>query len=124
MQNIKKLKISNKMQPREYSRDGGLDDILHNGSIWQNPNDNRNVPYLNRNALKRNLNLNWIENDWNEIYRFVAVSNLLHSLSNMTGFPFGEICLYHPPSIFPISFNGSEIRIYFLLSSAFISQLT
>lgn len=49
------------------------------GSVWQNRNGNRNVPYLNRNGSKRNLNLNWTDNDWNEIYRFAAVRNSLHS---------------------------------------------
>ena len=68
MQNITEIKFPNKIQPREYSRGGGIDDILHTGSVWQNRNGNRNVPYLNRNGSKRNLNLNWIENDWNDIY--------------------------------------------------------
>jgi len=36
-------------------------------------NGNRNVAYLNRNDSKRNLNLNWFDNDWNANYRFLAV---------------------------------------------------
>jgi hypothetical protein len=36
-------------------------------------NGNRNVAYLNRNDSKRKLNLNWFDNDWNDICRFPAV---------------------------------------------------
>lgn len=36
-------------------------------------NGNRNVPYLNKDGSKRNLNLNWFDNDWNSNYRFLAV---------------------------------------------------
>ena len=36
-------------------------------------NGNRNVPYLNRNDAKRNLNLNWWGGDWYGNYRFLAV---------------------------------------------------
>jgi hypothetical protein len=61
------------------SKGSGLDGMAYIGSVWQNRNGNRNVPYLNRNDSKRNLNLNWIDNDWNEIYRFAAVRNSLHS---------------------------------------------
>lgn len=46
------------------------------GSVWRNPNGNRNVPYLNWNGNERNLNLNWFENDWNEYWRFATVRNL------------------------------------------------
>lgn len=45
--------------------------------VWQNPDGNRNVPYLNRNDSNRKLNLNWIDNDWNDICRFAAVRNWL-----------------------------------------------
>jgi len=48
------------------------------GSVWQNPSGNRNVPYLNWDDSKRNLNLNWLENDWNENYRFVALRKSLY----------------------------------------------
>ncbi len=52
-----------------------MDGTLHNngGSVWRNLNGNRNVAYLDRNDAKRNLNLNWYENDWNDICRFAAV---------------------------------------------------
>jgi len=52
-----------------------MDGTLHNngGSVWRNPNGNRNVACLDRNDAKRNLNLNWCENDWNDICRFAAV---------------------------------------------------
>jgi len=47
------------------------------GSVWQNPDSNRHVPYLNWNSDERNLNLNWFENDWNENWRFAAVRKSL-----------------------------------------------
>lgn len=51
---------------------GGTDGASHEGSVAK-VNGNRNVPYLNRNDSKRNLNLNWFDNDWNSDYRFLAV---------------------------------------------------
>lgn len=57
---------------------GGMDDILYIGSVG-NVNGNRNVAYLDHNDRKRNLNLNWFDNDWNDSYRFLAVRNYFHS---------------------------------------------
>lgn len=54
-----------------------MDDILYIGSVWQNRDGNRNVPYLNRDGTKRNLNLNWNDNDWDAIFRFLVVRNSL-----------------------------------------------
>ena len=122
MQNIREFKIPNKIQSRENSKDGGIDDILYIGSVWQNPNGNRNVPYLNRNGSERNLNLNWIESDWNVLCRFAAVRNSLYSPPK-AGF-YLLICLFQPPSILPISISFSESSINFLLSNAFISHAT
>ena len=51
---------------------GGSDGAPHKGSVAK-VNSNRNVPYLNRNDSKRNLNLNWWNNDWSPDYRFLAV---------------------------------------------------
>lgn len=50
----------------------GIDDPSRKGSVWRNFNGNRNVPYLWNDADKRNLNLNWYDNDWNDNYRFLA----------------------------------------------------
>ena len=83
-----------------------------NCSVWQNPNGNRNVPYLNNWNDKRNLNLNWYDNDWNDNYRFLAVRKTDHLVS----------CLIHPPINFPISIRRMEIAAYFLASRTFISQ--
>ena len=41
-------------------------------------NGNRNVAYLWNDGNGRNLNLNWIDNDWNDDYRFLAVRKSLH----------------------------------------------
>ena len=59
-----------------YSRGSGRGDILHI-SAWVGRSGNRNVAYLNRNGSKRNLNLNWYDNDWNDNCRFLAVGNSL-----------------------------------------------
>lgn len=51
---------------------GGADGASHKGSVAK-VNGNRNVPYLNEDDSKRNLNLNWWNDDWNPDYRFLAV---------------------------------------------------
>lgn len=81
------LKIPSKIQLGEYSvfikynsTGGAIEDILRiydGGSVWQNPNGNRNVGYLYYNDGQRKLNLNWIDNDWNDNYRFAAVRQFL-----------------------------------------------
>ena len=122
MQEIREFKIPNTIQSRENSKGGGMDDILYIGSVWQNPNGHRNVPYLNRNGSKRNLNLNWVEDDWDAVCRFAAVRNSLYSPPK-AGFYLLN-CLFQPPIILPTSINLSESSINFLLSSAFISHAT
>jgi hypothetical protein len=58
----------------------GLDDIRHTfGAQWQNPNGNVNVPYFYRNNGKRNLNLNWIDNEFNSNCRFLVSRQSLYS---------------------------------------------
>ncbi|MCX6786408.1 MAG: hypothetical protein NTU85_01135 [Candidatus Kaiserbacteria bacterium] len=86
-------KVSNTIQPREYSMGDGTDGTSHNGSVAK-VNGNRNVPYLNRNDSKRNLNLNWWNNDWNSDYRFLAVRHFLDFLPsfNRREFCFGAVC--------------------------------
>jgi len=78
--------------------DGGVDGVLHEGSVAK-VNGNRNVPYLNRNDSKRNLNLNWFDNDWNANYRFLAVRHF-HDFSrpNRREFCFAVACAIHQAS--------------------------
>jgi len=118
---LRDFKIPNTIQSREYSKDGGRDDILY--ILVRDPDGNLNVLVLNENVGKRNLNLNWFDNRWNRHYLFAGVRNLLYFLSLKAGVSFDN-CFLQPPSIFPISFRCSEREIYFLLSSAFISQAT
>jgi hypothetical protein len=56
------------------------------GSVWTNADGNRNVPYLNVNDDKRKLNLNWLDNDWNANYRFLAVRKYFISRLSKGGF--------------------------------------
>lgn len=47
--------------------------IVALGSVWQDPNGNRSVPCLYRNASKRNLYLFWLGSDWADGWRFAVV---------------------------------------------------
>jgi len=39
---------------------------------WVDPNGNRHVAYLNGSAVRRELNLNWWSNRWNDNWWFLA----------------------------------------------------
>lgn len=83
-----------------------MDGAFARGSVAK-VNGNRNVPCLNRNDAKRNLNLNWWGNDWNGNYRFLAVRHCQDfSRPSRTGVLFAS-CRLHPPSILPISARRS-----------------
>jgi len=41
--------------------------------------DNLYSPYVNWNDDERNLIFNWIDNDWNDNYRFLAVRKPIHA---------------------------------------------
>ncbi|MFA5163525.1 MAG: hypothetical protein WC441_03275 [Patescibacteria group bacterium] len=47
--------------------------IIALGSIWQNANGNRDAPFLDVDDNRRELNLNWFDNDWVGRCRFLAV---------------------------------------------------
>lgn len=100
---------------------GGTDGVSHEGSVAK-VNGNRNVPYLNKNGSKRNLNLNWWNDDWNPDYRFLAVRHVhCFSRPTMAGVLFCN-CLRHPPSILPASARHSERCTYLFVSSDCISH--
>ncbi len=85
-------------------------------------NGNRNVPNLNDWNSKRNLNLNWFENDWNDNYRFLAVRYCLAFSGNYFSGVLFKVCRRQPPSIRPASSMCSERCVYFLLSIDLVSQ--
>ena len=97
--------LNEKMKTRRYS-------ACALGSSWVNPNGNRNVPYLDSNDAKRNLNLNWNDNHWNDNCRFLALRQSFHSffesdirrshLLGAGGFYLARI-RSHPPIILPTS---------------------
>jgi len=65
------LNTPNKIQPREYSIGSGLDG---NRRVFRREADgNRRFAYLNRNDRDRDLNLNYLENDFNDDWRFAVV---------------------------------------------------
>lgn len=88
---------------------------------------NLNVFNVERNEDGIWLNTNYgnPDNEWNSDNRWVfARRNSLH-FPAPAGFSFAlPLCRIHPPSIFPISSSFSEMRAYFFVSSAFISQST
>ena len=73
------------------------------GSRWQD-SGNWHVAYLNRNGDKRNLNLNWIHNDFNSNCRFLVSRQSLHDTPvHVAGVSFcgGSILRIQPPNIMP-----------------------
>ena len=75
--------MPNKIQSRDYSRGGGIENILHI-SVCE-LNGKRNAPYLNEDGDRRKLNLNWFDEDWNDYYRFAGVRNFFSFLSCFCG---------------------------------------
>jgi len=43
------------------------------GSSWVDPDGDRDVPYLRRDGSRRNLDLDWLDDDWDDVCRFLAV---------------------------------------------------
>ncbi|MDP2364065.1 MAG: hypothetical protein Q8M94_09880 [Ignavibacteria bacterium] len=64
---------------------------------------------MNWNDVKRNLNLNWFDNDWNENYRFAAVRNSLCFPPYLGGF---IITSEGEKEKFIFIFRPSEVIIY------------
>jgi len=91
-------------------------------TLWHDSNGNRNVPYLNWNGDKWCLSWIWLDDDnWNSNDRLVRPRCYLSSPAYTAGVSL-SIFRCQPPIILPISLSGSEIRMYFLLSSTFVSQ--
>ena len=80
---------------------------LHTISVAK-VNGNRNALYLNRNGSKRNLNLNWWDNDWNANYRFLAVRYFCGFSPERIGGVLLRSWRFHPPSILPTSASCSD----------------
>lgn len=75
VQNIGEIKFPKAIQPEEYSTGRGTDDVLYISAVWQG-----NAPYANGNGEYRKLNLNSVENDWNENCEFAAIRKQLYFL--------------------------------------------
>jgi hypothetical protein len=63
------LKIPNNIQPREYSKGSGQEDILHIIATFNQWNDERKV------------NVNRNDNDWNDNWWFAGVRQFLFCLA-------------------------------------------
>ena len=97
------------------------------GTIVRDADDYPNVLALNRHDAEDWLDA-WNanpENMWNRenLFLFLKLSSFrAHNfLSYVLGFSL-EDCRSQPPSILPMLLRGSESKIYFLSSIAFISQ--
>jgi len=111
----------NNIQPREYSKGGGIDGARYIN--WRDPNGNLNCVVLWSNDGVRNFNLNWIDNHWNDNYRFVGSrKNSSFSPDYLVGGVSFLTYLLHPPIILPISANCLDKREYFLSSNIFKSH--
>lgn len=95
--------------------------FLHEPALG--PLGSRDVLVLGGDVGGRTLSLDWFGRRWHRRYVFAGVRKSLYFLSLKAGVSF-KSCLFHPPSILPISKSFSESSMYFLLSTAFISQAT
>ncbi len=114
--------MPNKIQSREYSKDGVMDGVSLENSLGF-----RRAFNVNRNLDGKrwlNANDNDPDNVWNPDNHFVWVRR--NSLHFSPGFCSGEFFFarlpLQPPKFRPISFSFSESRIYFLSSNDFVSQ--
>ena len=96
-------KVAHTIQPGEYSMGGGTDGAFHEGSVAK-VNGNRNVHELNKDDSKRNLNLNWFDNDWNGNCRFLAVRHSHDFSRPSTGGSFA-LQLFAPSAKHPAAFH-------------------
>jgi len=111
------LIVPHKIQPQEYSRGGETDGMSHIlGQLC--------YLYLNRNGVKRNVNVNRtnLDNNWNENCRFLLVRDYLLFTPPYLGGVCFSCCFSQPPSILPASTKGGEITANCLLSKALSSQ--
>ena len=114
--------MPNYIQPREYSRGGGVD------GIPRVSDGNPNLLGVNRNDDGRWLNAYWDnpENRWNRESGFAFVVSQISSFLSNPYLVVGEFCFsscpFQPPSILPASTSGSDNAIYFFVSMPLISQ--
>ncbi len=90
-------------------------------SSWVNPNGNVNFPIVNSDG---DSNFNWTDNEHDENWRWLVPTATAFILLRLAPGEFfqAESCLFHPPSMRPISSIRSDIVAYFLVSNTFISQ--
>ena len=122
------IMLPNTIQPREFwqyasARSESGSRRIFNG--WCHGRYAVYNAYFNRWNDERNVNVNQNDNDWNDNWWFAGVRNSLRTPPGYSGgVSFCASCLRQPPSILPTSVNGSDSRVYRLLSMALISQAT
>ena len=83
--------IPNTIQPREYSRGGGTEDLAYDSPVVDS-NGNSCVVVLNGDSDNRNLNLNDVRNKWDSNYWLVGVRNSFHFSPVRPMADSGEFC--------------------------------
>lgn len=79
------IRIAHKIQLQEYSRGSDKDGVSHNKRLWRNPkSDNLCAPYFYRDSDNRKLNLNNVDNKWNDNWVFVAFRDSLIEADSAT----------------------------------------
>ncbi|MFH1078587.1 MAG: hypothetical protein V1745_04915 [Patescibacteria group bacterium] len=91
-------------------------------------NGNRNVAYLWNDDNGRNLNLDWIDNDWNDNDRFLAVRKSLHALRMPSSVGWGLFrlqMLLPAADVFPdvVQGNGESGEFFLVQTSHFPCDL-
>ena len=117
------ITITDSIHPREYSKGGVPDGILHE----TDSDGDLNVFNVERDGDDFWLNTNngHPDNRWNADTRWVFVRR--NSFHFSPGGFLGRVCCFcscplHPPSIFPISSIGKDSAIYFVSSIECVSQ--
>ena len=113
--------MPNAIQPPEYSKGGGIDDILYN--IVRNDDGNLNVPYLYDDDSQVVVNWNWLDNNFNDSNPALRFATSFISPPYLGEFCFSSWPL-QPPNILPISSSGADKVPYFLLSKDFVCHKT
>lgn len=90
---------------------GGLGVTSYKGSVCK-LDGNQHVPELWYDNSKRNLNLNWWDNDWNANYRFLAVRNYFFILTISSEEFFLFVSSNHQASYQPLLVQDLSVYIY------------
>ncbi len=107
------------MQPREYSKGGDIDGMMYVAQPGRPPERPVSLEPRRQPQAQPELVRQQVESQLPLRVRPKFSLFFLPVYRKEVSF---SVFFIHPPSILPISFNGSESRMYFLLSNIFNSQ--